>query len=220
MARKINWDLTGERTYETGVDRGVLYPKDELGAYGDGVAWNGLISVSENPEGAEPTPLYADNIKYLNLMSIEEFGATIEAYTYPEEFEQCDGSAELQPGVMVGQQARREFGFAYRTKIGNDVAADDYGYKLHLVYGALASPSEKSYETINETPDAITFSWEITTSPVAVEGMRPTATVVIDSTKVSAEAMTAIEEVLYGNDDTEGALPTPTEIIALVEGAA
>lgn len=216
MAKTIKWDQTGERLYETGVDRGVLFPKDEDGDYGEGVAWNGLISVSENPTGAEPTPLYADNIKYLNLMSVEEFAATIEAYTYPSEFEQCDGSAEVSEGVVIGQQPRREFGFAYRTKIGNDVQSDGFGYKIHLVYGAMASPSEKSYETINETPDAITFSWEITTTPVEVEGYEPTATIVIDSTKVSVATLEAIEAILYGDGTEAGAMPTPEEVVAAV----
>lgn len=217
MARTIKWDQTGERRYETGIDRGALYPRDEsTGNYGDGVAWNGLISVSESPSGAEPTPLYADNIKYLNLMSIEEFGSTIEAYTYPVEFEACDGSAEVSEGVHVGQQPRQTFGLAYRTLIGNDVSAENHGYKIHIVYGAMASPSEKSYETINETPDAITFSWEITTTPVEIEGFKPSATITIDSTKVTPANLEAIESALYGDGTVAGKLLMPDELIALL----
>lgn len=217
MATTIKWDQTGERRYETGIDRGVLYPREaNTGEYGKGVAWNGLISVSENPSGAEPTPLYADNIKYLNLMSVEEFGATIEAYTYPVEFEKCDGSAEVAEGVHVGQQPRQTFGLAYRTLIGNDVSAEEHGYKIHVVYGAMASPSEKSYETINETPDAITFSWELTTTPVEIEGFKPSATITIDSTKVSPENLKAIEDALYGDGSEEGSLLMPDELLALI----
>ena len=212
---KIKWDQTGERLYETGVKNGVLYPQDETGAYPLGVAWNGLTAVTESPSGAEATALYADDIKYLNLMSNEEFGATIEAYTYPDEFAQCDGSASLAEGVMIGQQARKAFGLSYKTTLGNDVAGNDYGYKLHLIYGALASPSEKSYATINDSPEAITFSWEITTTPVEVSGFKPTASVTIDSTKVDTDKLTALEAILYGSDSEEPRLPLPDEIATL-----
>lgn len=213
---KIKWDETGQKLYETGIDRGVLYPQDNTGEYPKGVAWNGLISVSEHPTGAEPTPLYADNIKYLNLMSVEEFGATIEAYTYPDEFEECDGTATLGTGVTIGQQPRKLFGLAYRTLVGNDVDMEDYGYKIHLVYGAQASPSDKSYQTINDSPDAVTFSWEVSTTPVAIEGHKPSASVVIDSTKFEESKLEAIEKILYGDEDTEGRLPTPSEIKTLL----
>lgn len=217
MPRKITWDKTGERFYETGVDRGVLYPQDKTGAYPKGVAWNGLTAVTENPTGAEPTPLYADNIKYLELMSVEEFGATIEAFTYPDEFEKCDGSAELTPGVSIGQQPRQAFGLSYRTKLGNDIEYDDYGYKLHLIYGGKASPSDKGYETINDSPDAIQFSWDVTTTPVPVSGFKPTASLVIDSTKISEEALEAIEDILYGvSPETEGRLPLPDEVLSII----
>lgn len=213
---RIVWDKIGERLYETGVDCGVLYPQDNEGTYPLGVPWNGLSSVSESPSGAEPTPIYADNMKYLNLMSVEEFGATIEAYTYPDEFEACDGSAELAPGVTIGQQERKLFGLSYRTKIGNDVEGDNLGYKLHLVYGALASPSDRTYQTINDTPDAITFSWEVTTTPVQVEGYRPTASLEIDSTKVDAAKMKEIEDILYGTEEEEARLPLPDEILTIL----
>lgn len=214
---KIKWDEAGKKFYETGIDRGVLYPQDAEGKYTQGFAWNGLIGVDESPSGAEPTPLYADNIKYLNLMSVEEFGATIEAYTYPDEFEACDGTASLGEGITVGQQPRKLFGLAYRTLIGNDVDMDAHGYKIHLVYGAQASPSAKSYQTVNDSPEAITFSWEITTTPVEIEGYKPSASVVIDSTKIDAEHLLAIETILYGDDDeTEGRLPTPAELKAIV----
>lgn len=225
---KLVWDKTGERYYETGVNQGVLYPEGEGGTYPNGVAWNGLTAVTESPSGAEVTPLYADNIKYLNLMSAEEFGATIEAYTYPEEFAQCDGSAEIATGVMIGQQNRKTFGLSYKTALGNDVDGNDYGYKLHLIYGALAAPSEKGYATINDSPEAITFSWEVTTTPVPVTGFKPTASITIDSTKVDATKLAALEEILYGKDPTtpEGddgvdpRLPLPDEIIDLMTPAA
>lgn len=195
---KLVWDKTGERLYETGVKNGVLYiPTD--GVYSKGVAWNGLTAVTESPSGAEATALYADDIKYLSLMSTEEFGATVEAYTYPDEFAQCDGSASLATGVMIGQQPRKTFGLCYRTTIGNDTEGNDFGYKLHIIYGALASPSEKAYATINDSPEAITFSWEITTTPVNVTGAKPTASLTIDSTKVDAEKLAALEKVLYGD---------------------
>lgn len=217
---KIMWDQTGERRYETGVNKGVLYPMADGGNYGAGVAWNGLINVTETPSGAEPSPLYADNMKYLNLMSAEEFAATIEAYMYPDEFAACDGSAELAPGVMVGQQSRKTFGLCYRTNIGNDVAGNDFGYKLHLIYGALAAPSEKGYQTINDSPEAITFSWEVSTTPVEVPGLKPTALLTIDSTKVNAEKLAALEAILYGNESEEARLPLPTEIAELFKDEA
>lgn len=213
---KLVWNEAGKRLYETGVDRGVLYVSDGSGGYQKGVVWNGLVSVNESPSGAEATPLYAGNIKYVELMSNEEFGASIEAYTYPEEFEQCDGSAELAEGVTIGQQPRKSFGLCYRTKIGNDTAGDDHGYKIHLIYGAKAAPTEKSYTTINDSPEAITFSWEVTTTPIEVAGHKPTATLTIDSTKVTPTALTAIETKLYGDTTGEATLPTPAEILALI----
>ena len=216
---KIVWDQTGERLYETGVKKGVLYPMATGGTYPKGVAWNGLTAVTESPSGAEATPLYADDIKYLTLMSVEEFGGTIEAYTYPKEFEECDGSAELTTGVSIGQQPRKAFGFSYVTTIGNDVDSNKHGYKLHLVYGALASPSEKAYSTINDSPEAITFSWEFTTTPVAVAGFEPTACITIDSTKVEAQKLTALEKKLYGDTEVEPTLPLPNEV-ATIMGAA
>ena len=216
---KLVWDATGERFYETGVKQGVLYiPTD--GVYSKGVAWNGLINVTESPSGAEATPLYADDIKYLNLMSNEEFGCTIEAYTYPKEFGECDGSAELVPGVKIGQQTRKTFGFCYRTTLGNDVEGNDYGYKLHLVYGALAAPSEKGYATINDSPEAITFSWEVTTTPVAVTGFKPTAHIEIESTTADAAKLAELEAILYGSEDTEPRMPLPDEIKTLMTAAA
>ena len=209
---KLVWDQSGQRIYETGVKMGVLYVQDASGAYPKGVAWNGLTAVNETPSGAEATPLYADDIKYLNLRSAEEFGATIEAYTYPEEFEQCDGSAELAPGIKIGQQARNAFGLCYRTVVGNDIAGNDFGYKLHIIYGATAAPSEKAYATVNDSPEAITFSWEVACTPVDVEGFKPTASLVIDSTKVDAEKLAALEAVLYGGESTEASLPLPDAI--------
>lgn len=219
MAR-LTWDDTGKRTYETGVKQGVLYQQATDGTYPKGVAWNGLVSVSEAPSGAEATPLYADDMKYLNLRSAEEFGATMEAYTYPDEFAECDGSAEIAPGVTIGQQSRKSFGLCYRTTYGNDVDGNEYGYKLHLVYGGTASPSEKAYSTINDSPEAITFSWELTTTPVNVSNMKPTATVLIDSTKTDPAKMKALEDVLYGNAETEARLPLPDEIAELMAGTA
>lgn len=215
---KLIWDKTGERLYETGVNKGVLYPVSTDGTYPLGVAWNGLTAVTESPSGAEATPLYADNIKYLNLMSAEEFGATIEAYTYPDEFAVCNGEAELAAGVAIGQQARKMFGMSYQTKIGNDIDANEHGYKIHLIYGALAAPSEKAYTTINDSPEAITFSWELTTTPVEVDGFKPTATLVIDSTKVDAEKLTAIENILYGTEAEEARLPLPNEVLNILNG--
>lgn len=209
---KLVWDKTGERLYETGVDQGVLYPIQAGGLYNKGVVWNGLTAVTESPSGAEANPLYADNIKYLNLISAEEFGATIEAYMYPDEFMECDGSAELAPGVYMGQQSRKTFGLCYRTVLGNDVDNNGHGYKLHLIYGALAAPSEKGYTTINDSPEAITFSWEIKTTPVNVTGGKPTACLTIDSTKVDKDKLTALEAILYGNESEEARLPLPDEI--------
>lgn len=200
MFKKLTWDQTGERLYETGVKKGVLYPQAEDGLYPVGTAWNGLTAVTESPSGAEATALYADDIKYLNLISAEEFGATIEAYTYPDEFAQCDGSAAIATGVAIGQQKRKQFGLAYQTTLGNDVDNNDYGYKLHMIYNALAAPSEKAYATINDSPEAITFSWEVTTTPVNVEGFKPTASVTIDSTKVNADKLASLEKILYGTD--------------------
>lgn len=216
---KLVWDKTGEHLYETGVDHGVLYFPDQTGAYKNGVAWNGLISVSESPSGAETTGQYADNIKYLNLISAEEFGATIEAYTYPEEFEACNGNKELvdASGVYVGQQSRSVFGFCYRTMIGNDTDGQDHGYKLHLVYGCQVSPSEKAYQTINDSPEALTFSWELSTTPVNVTGKKPTALLVIDSTKIDSTKLAKIEAKLYGDETSTGAvLPTPDEIAEIL----
>lgn len=214
---KLVWDETGKRLYETGVDRGVLYPQVS-GAYPNGIAWNGLTGVTESPSGAEATALYANNQKYLSLMSAEEFGATIEAYTYPDEFGECNGEKELTEGVSVGQQKRSAFGLTYRTKVGNDVDAD-HGYKIHLIYGALAAPSEKAFATINDSPEAITFSWEITTTPVNVTGMKATATLIIDSTKVSPAALQAIEDVLYGTAEAEARLPLPDEVLSIITEA-
>ena len=213
---RITWDKTGDRQYETGVDRGVLYPTKAGGGYDSGVAWNGLTAVTESPSGAEPTALYADNIKYLTLLSVEEFAATIEAYTYPDEFAACDGSAEIGTGVSIGQQNRKPFGLCYRTMLGNDTEGNEHGYKLHIIYGALAKPSEKGYNTINDSPEAITFSWEVSTTPIEVTGYKPTASLIIDSTKVDAAKLTKIEEALYGNESTEAKLLTPAEILAIL----
>jgi hypothetical protein len=215
----LTWDGVGERQYETGVDHGVLYIPDNAGAYVDGVAWNGLTSVSEAPSGAEPTALYADNTKYLNLISAEEFSATLEAYTYPEEFNQFDGVATPTPGVMVGQQSRKTFGLSYRTLIGNDVDGTDHGYKLHLVYGCQASPSEKAYNTVNDSPEAVPFSWEMSTTPVGVTGMKPTSLLTIDSRTVSQSALETLEDFLYGTVGTDPSLPLPDAVIALFSGA-
>ena len=221
---KLVWDKTGEHFYETGVDHGVLYPQATGGTYPKGVAWNGLTTVTESPSGAEPTPLYADNIKYLNLLSVEEFAATIEAYTYPDEFAECDGSKALVDGVTIGQQKRKAFGMCYRTSLGNDVDGNSHGYKLHIIYGAMAAPSEKAYATINDSPEAITFSWELSTTPVSVTGAQPTASLTIDSTKVDPTKLAALELILYGKDPTtpegkdgvEPRLPLPDEIKTLM----
>lgn len=212
---KLVWDKNGERFYETGVKNGVLYVQ-EAGAYPKGVAWNGLTAVTESPSGAEASPLYADDIKYLNLISAEEFGGTIEAYMYPDEFKACNGEASIATGVTIGQQTRKAFGFCYRTVLGNDTDGNDKGYKLHLIYGAQASVSEKAYATVNESPEAITFSWEFTTTPVEVEGFKPTSIVVIDSTKVDAEKLAALEAILYGSESEEARLPLPAEIVEII----
>lgn len=236
---RIKWDQIGERKYETGVDRGVLYVVDDDGKYGDGVGWNGLSAITESPSGAEATAVYADNQKYLNLYSAEEYGATVEAYMYPDEFEACDGSAEVAPGATIGQQDRKMFGLCYRSLIGNDVKDTNFGYKIHIIYGAKASPSEMSHNTVNESPEAGTMSWELTTTPVQVEGYKPTATFVIDSTKTKAEKLAAIEAILYGTDgvaevtdpDTGNVitpaveavaprLPLPAELIQLLKETA
>jgi hypothetical protein len=216
----LAWDETGEHLYETGVSKGVLYPQNNSGLYPLGVVWNGLTAVTENPSGAEATPIYADNIKYLNLLSAEEFGATVEAYTYPDEFAVCDGSAVLETGVLIGQQARTAFGLCYRTELGNDILGVAYGYKLHLIYGATAAPSEKGFQTINDSPEAITFSWEVSTIPVSVTGFSPTASLVIDSTKVDSGALAALEAILYGTVGADPYLPLPDEVAAIFAGGA
>jgi hypothetical protein len=215
----LTWDQVGERLYETGVDRGVLYIPNGSGVYNQGYAWNGLTTVTESPSGAEASPQFADNIKYLNLVSAEEFGATIEAFTYPEEFGQCDGTAAPSPGLSLGQQGRKTFGLCYRTRVGNDLDGVDHGYKLHLIYGALAAPSEKAYSTVNDSPEAITFSWEVATTPVPVTDYAPTSVMVIDSTKVDDDALEALELILYGDTGVDPRLPLPDEVIALFAGA-
>lgn len=218
MSRLV-WDETGKKLFETGVDHCVLYLQDSTGAYSGGVAWNGVTAISESPSGAEASPIYADNIKYLNLIGAEEFAASIEAYMYPDAFGECDGSAELAPGVMVGQQNRKTFGLCYRTVVGNDTENNNHGYKLHLIYGAVAAPSEKSYSTINESPEAITFSWELNTTPVPVTGHKPTASITIDSTKCDKTKLEALEAILYGAEDQEPRLPLPDEIATLMKAA-
>lgn len=216
---KLTWDEEAKRTYETGTRNGVLYPKNNDGTYANGVAWNGLTAVTESPSGAEETKLYADDIKYLSLRSAEEFGGTIEAYTYPDEWEECDGSANLAEGVTIGQQPRKGFGFCYRTVIGNAAVGDTYGYKLHIVYNAMASPSEKSYATINDSPEAITFSWEFSTTPTSFgDDLKPSALLTIDSTKIDDKILGNIENMLYGTADSEPTLPTPAQILQLVAG--
>ena len=215
---KLIWDAVGNRLYETGVRQGVLYPMSN-GTYPKGVAWNGLTAITESPSGAEPTPLYADDIKYLNLLSAEEYAATVEAYTYPDEFAECDGSATLASGVTIGQQPRKTFGLCYRTVLGNDTENDNHGYKLHIIYGAMAAPSEKAYASINDSPEAITFSWELSTTPVNVTGFKPTASITIDSTKVAEGKMAALEKILYGDGDTEARLPLPDEIKTIMDAA-
>ncbi len=215
----LTWDQVGERLFETGVDHGVLYPIDLNGEYPTGVPWNGLTTVTESPSGAESNKQYADNIVYLNLISAEEFGATIEAFTYPDEFAECDGTATPEPGITVGQQGRKPFGLVYRTRVGNDIESTDHGYKLHLVYGAQAAPSEKAYSTINESPEAITLSWEVSTTPVQVAGLKPTAQLTIDSTKVDADALAMLEDQLFGDEDNDARLPLPDEVIGFFSGA-
>ncbi len=216
---KLTWDQVGEKTYETGSSKGVLYLLDSQGKYSHGVAWNGLSGVTESPSGAEATPIWADDVKYLSLLSAEEFGATVEAYTYPDDFEKCDGSAEISPGVTIGQQNRSAFGFCYRTVLGNDVELDEYGYKLHLIYGCKATPSEKGFKTKSDSPEAVNMSWKIETTPVPVSGHKPTASLVINSTKVPEAAMKKIEDALYGTDDAEAYLPLPDEILAIIKEA-
>ena len=213
---KLVWDNAGARLFETGVKNCVLYVQDDDGTYMDGVVWNGLTAITESPSGAEETPLYADDIKYVVFYSNEEFGATIEAYTYPEEFEQCDGSGEIGEGVKVGQQARRSFALVYKTSIGNDIQGQDFGYKIHIIYGAKAAPSEKAYATVNDSPEAITFSWEVSTVPVNVGGFKPTSTVVIDSTKCNRDSLAAIEAKLFGSDEENATLLLPDEIKAML----
>ena len=220
---KLAWDQTGTRLYETGVDRGVLYIPDGAGAYSHGYAWNGLVSVTESPSGAEASPQYADNVKYLNLVSAEEFGATVEAFTYPEEFAQCDGSAAPEAGVWLGQQSRKVFGLVYRTRLGNDLDGTDHGYKLHLIYGAQAAPSEKAYTTVNDSPEALTFSWQLSTTPTAVgliAGVtyKPTSSITIDSTKCDAGSLSELEDILYGTSGSDPHLPTPAAVIAQFAG--
>lgn len=216
---KLAWDLTGERQYETGTKKGVLYVMNESGVYDKGVAWNGLTAVTESPSGAEATALYADDIKYLNLISAEDFAATIEAYMSPKEFDECDGEKEIAPGITIGQQKRKTFGFSYQTIIGNDTDLNDHGYKIHLIYGAMAAPSERAYTSVNDSPEAMTLSWEITTTPVNVTGAKPTAHLEIDSTKVAADKLKSLEDILYGTESEEPRLPLPDEIVTLV-GAA
>lgn len=216
MARLV-WDEVGARFFETGVKNGVLYVQQNDGSYANGVVWNGLTAITESPGGAEETPLYADDVKYMVLRSAEEFGATLEAYTYPEEFEQCDGSAALVDGVTIGQQSRKAFGLVYKTAVGNDIQGQDYGYKIHVIYGATAAPSEKAYSTINDSPEAITFSWELSTAPVPVDGFKPTASLVVDSTKVDAEKLAQLEDELFGNEEKEATLLLPNQIAAIFQ---
>lgn len=218
--KRLTWDDVGKRLYETGVKQGVLYVQDDSGAYPKGVAWNGLTAVTESPEGAESTPLYADDIKYLNLLSTEEFKATVEAYTYPDEFAECDGSWSLIEGVTIGQQDHKTFGLSYRTSVGNDVKGNEYGYKLHIVYGCLAAPSEKAYNTTNDSPETVTFSWEVSTTPVNVAGFKPTASLTLESVKLGEAKMKAIEDVLYGSETADARLPLPDEIKSIIEAAA
>ena len=211
----LAWDQAGQKLYENGVDHGVLFPQNADGTYASGVAWNGLTAVNQSPSGGDANPLYADNIKYLDLRSAEDFGATVEAYTYPDEFAACDGSAEIAPGVTAGQQARKAFGFSYRTLIGNDTEGDSHGYKIHIIYNATVSPSDKGYGTVNDSPDAINFSWEMTTTPIAVTGFKPTAHIEIDSTKVDATKLNTLKDKLYGTENTEPTLPLPDELVTI-----
>lgn len=217
---KLQWDKVGERTYETGVDHGVLFPMGTGGIYDKGAAWSGLTAINENPSGGEANPFYADNIKYLNLMSAEDFGFGIEAYTYPPEWEACDGSAEIAPGVTVGQQTRKVFGLSYRTLIGNDVDGQDHGYKIHIVYGAQASPSQRNHNTVNDSPEPTAMSWDATTTPVEIPGAKPAAHMIIDSTKTDADKLAALEKILYGSEEEESRLPMPAEIIELMKNGA
>ena len=216
VSKKLVWDNVGERFYETGVKNCALYLQNNDGSYPKGVAWNGISAINESPSGAESSPIYADDTKYLNLISNEELSASIEAYTYPDEFAECDGSAEIATGITIGQQPRKAFGLAYKTTLGNDIAGNEYGYKLHLLYGCKAAPSEKAYSTINDSPEAITFSWEISTTPVNVKGFKPTSNLTIDSSKVAPEKLAALEVVLFGSESAEARLPLPDEIITLV----
>lgn len=217
---KLEWDKTGERFYETGISQGVLYLRNsDGGEYDKGYAWNGLSAVTESPSGAEPTPIWADNQKYLNLMSAEEFSATVEAYTYPDEFAQCDGSAELVKGVMIGQQDRSVFGMAYTTIKGNDTEGNAHGRKIHLIYGAQAAPSERNYQTVNDSPEPVPFSWELSTTPVNVTGHKPVSSLVIDTTKVDPTKLAELEKILYGDEMTEPRLPLPDEIKTLLTPA-
>lgn len=220
---KLVWDADAQRLYETGVSKGVLYLRNDSGAYPKGVAWNGLTGVTESPSGAEPTDLYADNMKYLTMRSAEDLGATITAYTYPDEWNECDGNAEVTAGMTIGQQSRRSCGLSYQTVVGNDVAGNDYGYKIHLMYGVTASPSERAYQTINDSPEAIEFSWELTTTPVAVTGYKPTALVTIDSTNFKTEEakarLQALEDILYGTEDEDPRLPMPDEVKTILTAA-
>lgn len=215
--KRLEWDKTGEKLYETGVSQCALYVQGDGGTYPKGVAWNGITAINESPSGAEANPIYADNITYLNLISMEEFGATIEAYTYPEEFNVCDGTAEIAKGVTIGQQKRKTFGLCYKTIVGNDTDSNEHGYKLHIIYGALAAPSEKNYETVNDSPDAITFSWEVSTTPVNVNGNKPTASLTIDSTKVNKEKLAKLEDILYGSAEADSRLPLPDEIATVMK---
>lgn len=219
---KLVWDQTGEKYYETGVDRGVVYPKDGSGAYPEGFAWNGLTAVNESPSGAESTPLYADNAKYLELTSAEEFGGTIEAYTYPDEFAACDGSADLVKGVSAMQQDRQHFGFCYRTLVGNDTTGTKHGYKIHLVYDAVAKPSSRDNSTVNDSPEAVTMSWEFSTTPVTIkaDGFKPTAHLIVNSTKLSPAKLSKLEDILYGSESAKARLPLPDEIISLVNAVS
>ena len=216
---KLVFDAVGSRFFETGVKNGVLFVQGADGEYENGVVWNGLTAVTESPSGAEATPLYADDMKYVVLYSTEEFGATIEAYTYPEEFEQCDGSAQLGTGVTIGQQQRKSFGLVYKTVIGNDVQGQDLGYKIHIIYGAKAAPSEKAFATVNDSPEAVTFSWEVTTTPVEVTGFKPTSYICIDSTKVDAAKLKALEDALFGTESEEAHLPLPNEVASMMKTA-
>lgn len=215
-SKKLVWDNVGERFYETGVKNCALYLQNTDGSYPKGVAWNGISAINESPSGAEASPIYADDTKYLNLISNEELSASIEAYTYPDEFSECDGSAEITTGITIGQQPRKSFGLAYKTTLGNDIVGNEYGYKLHLLYGCKAAPSEKAYSTINDSPEAITFSWEISTTPVNVKGFKPTSNLTIDSSKVDPEKLAALETILFGSESAEARLPLPDEIITLV----